>query len=425
MAADVVELTRTLLRIDTSNPGNVEEPAARVVAGELERAGVPFEVVESEPGRTTVVSRVRGEDRSLPGLVVHAHLDVVPPQEGWSRDPFGAEVDGDGWLWGRGALDMKNAVAMLLATQLDLAATGRRPRRDLVFAYFADEERGGPLGSQWLVANRPDLFEGCAEALGEVGGYTVTLPDGRRVYPLQVGERGFLWTRVVARGPGGHAAMSSADANPTLRLARTIERVAALATEDPVPAGHRALLQRLGEALGRPVEDEEELAEALGSFGRMALRGSRTSFVPTVLRAGVKTNVIPDRAEVEVDARFVPGGRDRALAALRAAVDDDMEIEPILATSAAEAPVDAPFPRAVAAAVEAADPGALVLPYVMAGGTDGQNLAPLGIVPYGFLPLPLPAGFDYPALFHAADERVPVESIRRGRELLRDLLVSY
>lgn len=425
MSTDVVELCRELLRIDTSNPGQTEEPAARVVVDRLEAAGVATEVIEAAPGRTTVVSRMRGEDASLPGLVVHTHLDVVPAQEGWTHDPFGGDLDADGWIWGRGAIDMKNCVAMALATQLDLAGSGRRPRRDLVFVYFADEERGGPLGSQWLVQNRPDVFEGCAESLGEVGGYSVTLPDGRRVFPLQVAERGFLWLRVVARGPGGHAALSPPGGNPTVRLAAVIPRIAALETDDPPPPAYGVFLERLAAALGRSTDDPAALAAALGSFGPMALRGARTTFTPTVLHAGVKTNVIPDRAEVQVDARFVPGGRDRALAALRGAIDDDMELEPILATSAAEAPVDGPLPDACAAAIAAFDPDALVLPYVMPGGTDGQNLVALGIRPYGFMPLPLPAGFDFPSLFHAADERVPAASIRSGRELLRDLVASY
>jgi acetylornithine deacetylase/succinyl-diaminopimelate desuccinylase-like protein len=319
---------------------------------------------------------------------------------------------------------MKDVVAMMLSAQSTLARSGVAPRRDLTFAYFADEEQGGTLGSAWLTEHRPDLFAGVAEAVGEVGGFAVTLPNGRRIYPIQCAEKGMLWARVSAAGPGGHAAFSDAP-NPTVLLAQATQRLAELRTEDPPPAAFRLLVERVGALLGDTGSDPASLLARLGSFGTMSLKAARTTFVPTVAHAGAKINVIPDTAELFVDCRFVPGGLDNALAALRSALGEGLDCELVTTTPGLAAPPDGPLAAACQAAVDAVDPGATVVPWALAAGTDGQRLAALGIACYGFAPLVLPSGFDYPAMFHAVDERVPIAALVRGSEILARLVATY
>lgn len=413
-----VEHCRALLRLDTSNPGSDEEAAARYVADTLAAAGVGCEVVEAAPGRCSVVSRIPGD---APGdaLLVHGHLDVVPAGEGWTHEPFAAD-EADGCLWGRGAIDMKATVATMLAAQCALA--GPRHGRDLVFAYFADEEMGGELGSRHVVEHRPELLAGVTDAIGELGGFPVDAGGGRRVYPIQCAEKGMLWLRVVVPGQAGHAALSDAD-NPIPRLAELLAGVARLELDETPPEAHVALTHALARELGGPPDRALGL---LGAFGAMAHHGARTRFVPTTLAAGAKVNVLPASAEAMIDCRCLPGRDDDAIAAVRALLRDGEELSVTARSPGIEAPPSGALYDACAAALRRADPTAIVVPFVLAAGSDAQRLAPLGIRGYGFAPLLLPAGFDgIPTLLHAADERVPVEAVARGADVLLDLLQRY
>jgi acetylornithine deacetylase/succinyl-diaminopimelate desuccinylase-like protein len=423
-AIEVLRFCRDLIRIDTSNPGSTEEAAARYITDVLARAEVATEVVEPEQGRCSVFARHDGADRSSPALLVHAHLDVVPADpSGWSYDPLGG-IEAEGHIWGRGAVDMKDVAAMMLALQLEIARNEVAPRRTLIFAYFADEEMGSGLGSKWVVENRPDLLADATVAMGEMGGFAVPVADGRRLYPLQSAERGMLWARIRVPGTPGHAAFS-ATPNPTARLAEVIERVVALRTDDPPPDAFRQLVERVRDVLRAPDEDEAALLGRLGAFGRMALKARATTFVPTVISSGIKVNVIPEEAMVTVDCRFVPGGRENALAAIHSVLDEDMTCEVIASTPGLSLPTADPFATACAAAVAAVEPTGVVVPFVLAAGTDAQHLAPLGIRGYGFAPLVLEPGFDYPAMFHAVDERVPIDALVRGYEIFRRVVLNY
>ena len=424
---DVAELCRDLVRIDSSNPGSTERAAAEYVIRALAAAGVAYETFEPAPGRVNVVATLPGRDRSLPKLALHGHLDVVPADpSGWSHPPFGGEV-ADGMLYGRGAVDMKDFVAMMLAVQTELAGGGRQPRRDLVCCYLADEETGSVLGARWLAEKRAELLAGVGEALGEVGGFSVTLPDGGRAYTIQTAERGSLWFSIRIPGTAGHAALSTAT-NPVRRLGPLIERIGALRVEEEPHPAFRELCRRVAEVTGGAADDPEGLLEPLGAFGRMALMARRTAFVPTQALAGraPSYNVVPGVAELGVDCRYLPGGRERALRALEAVLDADMTYEMPATTLEAEAPLEGPLLEAALSAVTEHDPSCCaLLPYVMPAGTDAAALHTLGIRCYGFTPLPLPDGFDYPAMFHAVDERVPVESLRRGKEILETLVLGY
>ncbi|TMF89390.1 MAG: M20/M25/M40 family metallo-hydrolase [Chloroflexi bacterium] len=423
---DVLELCRDLLRIDTSNPGSDEAAAAEYVADRLRAAGIAYELLEPAPGRVNLVSVMPGREPALPRLALHGHLDVVPADPaGWSHPPFAGEI-AEGMLYGRGAVDMKGFVAMMLGLQLELAEHGR-PRRDLVFCYLADEETGSVLGARWLAEKRPELLSGVAEAIGEVGGFSVALPGGGRAYTIQTAERGSLWFSIRVPGVAGHAALSGT-ANPVRRLGPLIERINALRVEEEPPAAFRALCTEVARLTGGPEDDPEPLLAPLGVFGQAALRGRRTDFVPTQTLAGraPNYNVIPEVAELGVDCRYLPGGRERARTALESVLEPDMTYEMPASTLEAEAPVVGPLLEAALAAIRGHDPECRgLLPYVMPAGTDAAALSTLGIHCYGFTPLPLPDGFDYPAMFHARDERVPVESLRGGMEILFRLATDY
>ena len=424
---DVAALCRDLIRIDTSNPGSTEQAAAEYVVRALDAAGVRYETFEPAPGRVNVVATSGGDDPALPNLALHGHLDVVPAdRSGWSHPPFAGDI-ADGMLYGRGAVDMKDFIAMMLAVQLDLARSGRRPRRDLVCCYLADEETGSVLGARFLSEQRPDLLAGVGEALGEVGGFSVALPGGGRAYTIQTAERGSLWFSIRVPGVAGHAALSNAT-NPVRRLGPLIERVGALRVEEEPHPAFRELCRLVAELTGGSVDDPKRLLEPLAAFGRMALMAERTAFVPTQVLAGKAPNynVVPGTAELGVDCRYLPGGRERALKALESVLDADMTYELPATTLEAEAPLESPLLDAALRAIKEHDAECqALLPYVMPAGTDAAAFHTLGISCYGFTPLPLPDGFDYPAMFHALDERVPVESLRRGKEILETLVLAY
>jgi acetylornithine deacetylase/succinyl-diaminopimelate desuccinylase-like protein len=416
MSPSLLDISRALIRLDTTNPGSTEERAAAYIADLLNSADVPFEVMEPEPGRCSLVARSKGADPDLPPLVLHAHLDTVPVQpEGWQHDPFGADLV-DGFLWGRGAIDMKVAAAMLVRLQLD-CARDRLSRRDLIVAFFADEEMGGRLGSQWVTTHRPDLFAGARDALGEIGGFNIDLPNGARVFLIQTAERGMLWLRIVIGGSGGHAAFSTA-VNPLETAAALITAISALeVSEEPLPAS-LALEEGLMSLLGSTEGGVDSVTPLVGL-------GRRTNFTPTMASAGLKPNVIPDSVELIVDCRFIPGSKDAALDAIRSLLPSDAEFEIIGQADGLEVPAEAPIVDSLREVIQRSYPGSAVLPFVMPGGSDSQKLAALGIHGYGFTPLILPPSYPYLEMLHAVNERVPLSAISDGYRLLHDFVVDY
>jgi acetylornithine deacetylase/succinyl-diaminopimelate desuccinylase-like protein len=367
--------------------------------------------------------RVPGRDRSLPALVVHGHLDVVPAvAEDWSVDPFAGEIR-DGMLWGRGAVDMKNMDAMILTAVADILRAGERPARDLVVTFFADEENGGVEGSALVVRDRPEWFAGATEAISEVGGFSVDVGD-RRAYLLQVGEKALLWLRLVARGAAGHGSRVHPD-NAVTRLAEAIAAVGR--TEWPVRLTPTTtqFLAALAEAAGLPLDDPDKVAASAGPASAFLQATLRTTANPTGLTAGYKHNVIPDRAEALLDVRVLPGTEDAALADIRRIVGEDIEIETVVRDIGLETPFSGDLVDAMVAALGRHDPDAPVIPYLMGAGTDNKALSRLGITGYGFAPLRLPRGLDFTGMFHGVDERVPIDSLVFGQRVLTDLLRTY
>ncbi|UYO95639.1 M20/M25/M40 family metallo-hydrolase [Microbacterium sp. M28] len=424
---EVVRVAQDLIRIDTSNfgGGNAkgEREAAEYVGAYLESLGLETEYYEPIPRRTNVMARVPGRDRTKPALVVHGHLDVVPAMaEDWSVDPF-AGVVRDGMLWGRGAVDMKNMDAMILTAVADILRAGEQPERDLVLAFFADEENGGVEGSGLVVKDRPDWFEGATEAISEVGGYSITVDD-RRAYLLQVGEKALIWIRLVAKGRAGHGSRLH-DENAITRLAEAVAKIGRTRWPIRLTSTTEALLQGLSELSGRPADDPDALAAAAGPAEAFLRSTFRTTANPTVLSAGYKHNVIPERAEALIDVRVLPGTEDDVLAELQRIVGDDIVIETVVRDIGMEVPFDGPLVDAMVASLGRHDPGVPVIPYLLGAGTDNKALSTLGITGYGFAPLRLPADLDFTGMFHGVDERVPVESLVFGQQVLTDLLRSY
>ena len=423
---DVVRLVSDLIRIDTTNRGGgdcVERPAAEYAAEQLSDAGVEATILESAPGRANLVARIAGSEPHRDALLVHGHLDVVPAEASdWTVDPFSGEVR-DGVVWGRGAVDMKNMDAMVLAVARAWAREGRRPRRDIVLTFTADEEDSAAYGSDWLVREHAELFEGCTEGISESGAYTFHAAEGVRLYPIAAGERGTAWLDLTARGTAGHGSKVSHD-NAVGALAAAVARIDAYQWPVRLTPTVRAALEAIGAAVGvdvRPDDpsfDLDDLMDRLGPARALVESTVRNSANPTMLRAGYKVNVIPGTASARVDGRVVPGAEKEFEATLDELTGPRVDWAYHHREVALSAPTDAPTFAAMAEAVLALDPGGHVVPYCMGGGTDAKQFSRLGIVGYGFSPLRLPPGFDYDALYHGVDERVPVDALHFGVDVL-------
>ncbi|MBB5832646.1 M20/M25/M40 family metallo-hydrolase [Brachybacterium aquaticum] len=433
---EAVTFTQELIRIDTTNFGGDdpetwgkgEAEAAEYVVAKLREVGLEPEVYESAPGRPTVLVTVPGEDRERGGLILHGHLDVVPAKaEDWSVDPFGGEIR-DGMIYGRGAVDMKDMVGMMLAVVRHLARAGATPPRDLRLIFFADEENGSVWGAKWLVKEHPELFEGYTEAISEVGGYSITLPrkdDGGdvRAYLIQTAEKGYAWGRLRATGRAGHGSVPN-DENAIVRLARAITAIDDHEFPIEYVASVRALFDGVTEitGVGWDEGDIESFLPLLGGARQFVTGTLRDSANLTQLDAGYKVNVIPQTAEAGFDVRYLPGHLDDVLDLLRELIGPDVELIVDNLGIDADAPREGDLYDAMSRALQAEDPGSEVLPYCLSAGTDNKPLSTLGIAGYGFTPLQLPADLDFAPLFHGIDERVPVDAVRFGARVLLRLL---
>ncbi|MER7857126.1 MULTISPECIES: M20/M25/M40 family metallo-hydrolase [Streptomyces] len=423
---EVVTFTSDLIRIDTTNRGGGdcrERPAAEYVAERLADAGIEPTLLERTPGRTNVVARIPGTDPSADALLVHGHLDVVPAEPAdWSVHPFSGEVR-DGVVWGRGAVDMKNMDAMVLATVRGWAREGFRPPRDIVIAYTADEEDSAVDGSGFLADRHAGLFEGCTEGISESGAFTFHAGQGLSLYPIGAGERGTGWLKLSAEGRAGHGSKVNRE-NAVTAVAAAVARIGEHEWPVRLTPTVRAAITEIAALHGITVDlddpgfDVPQLLAKLGPAATLVQNTIRNSSNPTMLGAGYKVNVIPGHATAFVDGRFVPGGEDEFHETLDRLTGPLVSWEFYHREQALLAPVDSPTYARLRAAVEKFDPGAHAVPYCMSGGTDAKQFAKLGITGYGFSPLKLPPGIDYQALFHGVDERVPVDALHFGVRVL-------
>jgi len=423
---EVAALCSDLIRIDTSNYGDHsgpgERPAAEYVAALLSEAGLEPVVLESHPGRTSVVTRIAGEDQGRPALLIHGHLDVVPADAAdWAVPPFSGEII-DGTIWGRGAVDMKDMDAMILAVVRQRMREGRRPPRDVVLAFLADEEAGSTWGSRWLVENHASLFDGVTEAISEVGGFSATI-GGRRLYLVETAEKGMAWMRLTARGTAGHGSALQHN-NAVTELAEAVARIGRHEWPTRLTPSARAFLEAAAGALGLEFTPDAvpQVLAKLGPLARMIGASLVNTANPTMLNAGYKVNVVPQVATASVDGRFLPGHEEEFLIELDSLLGPGVEREFIHRDVALETTFDGILPEAMTAALLAEDPGAKAVPYCMPAGTDGKAFSRLGIRCFGFAPLRLPADADFFGMFHGVDERVPVDALRFGVRVLDGFL---
>ena len=422
---EVVGFLTDLIRIDTSNPVKPERPAAEYVAEKLAEVGLEPRIFESEPGRASVVARFEGTDSSADALLVHGHLDVVPADAAdWSVDPFAGEVK-DGLVWGRGAVDMKDMDAMTLAVVRRMLREGRRPRRDIVLAFLADEEAGGNFGAKFLAAKHPGLFEGCTEAISEVGGYSYEINPELRLYLIETAQKGLAWMRLHARGQAGHGSMLNTD-NAVTRVAQAVARIGAHEFPVTLTPTVRDFLTEVCEAMGIEFDpnDPEAAVAQLGPLARFIGATLRHTANPTMLEAGYKSNVIPERASAVIDGRFLPGGQEEFLAKIDELAGPGVTREDIHLDRSVESPFGTPLVETMLAALQTEDPAARTVPYCLSAGTDNKTFASLGMTGYGFVPLRLTPDLDFAAMFHGVDERVPVSALDFGARVLDRFLTT-
>jgi acetylornithine deacetylase/succinyl-diaminopimelate desuccinylase-like protein len=416
---EAVEILQQLIRCESVNDGTGrgkgERQAAEYVAGLLEEVGLQAEIFESAANRASVITRVEGADSGRDALLIHHHLDVVPaePKE-WTYDPFAGEI-ADGCVWGRGAVDMLDMNAMTLAVIRERMRQGRKPPRDLVLAFMADEEAGGVFGAHWLVDNKRHLFDGCTEAIGEVGGFSLTVNDDLRLYLIETAQKGIAWMRLTATGKAGHGSMMSDD-NAVTALCEAVARLGRHEFPVHVTRTVRAFLDGVGEAfeIELDADDMEGTLAKLGPLARIVGATLRNTANPTMLDAGYKHNVIPQYAHANVDGRFLPGFEEEFERELDTVLGPGITREYIHHDIAVETEFEGALVDAMSTALKAEDPAARTVPYMLSGGTDAKSFNLLGIRCFGFSPLRLPPELDFAAMFHGVDERVPVESLQFG-----------
>ena len=422
LGANAVRICQDLIRIPSVNHGGGtgdELAVASYVKDFLTRCGLEPTLYQSAPTRVSVVARIKGRDSQKPGLVLHGHLDTVPADaKDWKVDPWSGEII-DGEIWGRGAVDMKDMDAMILAIVEDWQRRKYVPERDIVLAFFADEEAGGMYGVNWIVKNHPEAFAGCTEAISEVGGFSATLSNGKRLYLVETSEKGMYWMELAAEGTAGHGSMVNSN-NAVTEIANAVARIGNHQWPVRITATLRTFLTKVASTLGKEFDEKNPgpIVAELGSMARMIGATTQNTANPTMLKAGYKENVIPQHAKAVIDGRFLPGFEEEFIATIRELAGPNVKVSPIIHDIALENSFSGELVEAMCLAIKECDPEGIPVPYVMSGGTDNKGLAKLGISGYGFSPLKLPPELDFMALFHGINERVPVSAIHFGVEAL-------
>jgi acetylornithine deacetylase/succinyl-diaminopimelate desuccinylase-like protein len=423
---EVVVLCQELIRFASVNHGEGvgdESAIAHYVADKLAEVGIKSELIETAPNRVNVVAKIAGSDQQRPGLVLHGHLDVVPVNAAdWSIDPFGGEIK-DGFIWGRGAVDMKDMDAMMLATVRLWSRIGYQPPRNILLIFFADEEASGTYGSRWLVKHRPELFDGYSEAVSEVGGFSVTITGGQRLYLVEAAQKGIQWLKLTAKGTAGHGSFINAD-NAVTKISKAVSRIGEYQWPEIETKTNGLLFKKIAELTGETYNrsNVKPLLKHLGKAAKMIGATISNTANPTMLDAGYKANVIPASASAVVDGRFLPGQEDALHQTIQKLAGDEIEIEIQVRDIALEAEFSGRLVEAMCNAIFKEDKEGIPVPYLMSGGTDNKALSDLGIVGYGFSPLRLPEDLDFFSLFHGVDERVPLEGLKFGARVLYEFL---
>lgn len=429
---DPVELLQNLIRIDTTNPPGNELECIQYISSQLEGAGLSTVTLSRQPGRPNLIARLPGQGQAPP-LLLYGHVDVVTTSgQQWQHPPFAGQIFG-GYLWGRGTLDMKGGVAMMLSAFIRASKAARKPAGDIVLAILADEEAGGDNGAGYLVKEHSDLFDGIEVAIGEVGGATTYL-GGKKFYPIQVAEKQICWLEATVTGPGGHGSRPMRDGAMAkmakflmdldqTRLPVHITPVAQMMIESIIAAldpGERPLFQQLLDP-----ERTDGALRQMGAAGQYMEPLLRNTVNATIVRGGQKVNVVPSEINLQLDGRLLPGYKP---------VDLIEELQPIIGPGielnvhrhdAGGSELDMSMFNLLAEIICQADPGAIPIPMLLAGVTDGRWFSELGIQTYGFTPMKLPEGFNHTEYIHAADERIPIDAITFGSDAIFTLIQRY
>lgn len=427
-----VEILQKLIRFDTTNPPGNERACIEWVDGLLRDAGLETTIASADPERPNLIARLPGEG-SAPPLLLQGHVDVVTVAgQKWSKDPFGGEL-ANGFVWGRGALDMKAGVAMMISAVLRAANESLRPAGDLILCVLSDEEAGGDQGAAYLARERPELFEGVKYAIGEFGGFSLEVA-GKRFYPIQVDEKRLCWMKATVRGPGGHGSLPMRGGTMARlgELMRTLDRKRLPVHITPTT---RRMVDGVADGLGLPLGLVlKRLLDPPLTDRMLDLLGDRGSFFDpllhntvnaTIVNGGDKVNVIPSEVSVGMDARLLPGQTIEDLESeLKATLGDDIEFEIDRMEPGPPEPDFGLFDL-LADVLREADPGGTPIPMLLPGVTDARHFGQLGIQGYGFTPMKLPKDFRFMELIHAADERIPAEAVEFGADATFHVLERY
>jgi acetylornithine deacetylase/succinyl-diaminopimelate desuccinylase-like protein len=423
---DTITLCQELIRIPSVNYGEGqgdEKAVAEYIASKLAEVGIECELIETAPNRVNVVAKIAGADQGRPGLVLHGHIDVVPADaKDWSVDPFSGEIK-DGFIWGRGAVDMKNIDAMILACVRSWKRHGFVPPRNILIVFFADEEASGTFGSRWLVKNRPELFSGYNQAVSEVGGFSITITGDHRLYLIEAAQKGIQWLKLTARGTAGHGSFRNTD-NAVTKLSQAVARIGNYEWPQLETRTGEIFFRKIAELTGEKYDPKnvEPLLKHLGPAVKMLGATIQNTANPTMLEAGYKANVIPQTASAVIDGRFLPGFETDLHDTIKKLAGDDIEIEFVARDIALEVEFSGKLVETMIAAIATEDPDGIPVPYLMSGGTDNKALSELGITGYGFTPLKLPKDLDFFALFHGVDERIPIDGLKFGVRVMYEFL---
>ena len=423
---ETIMFCQEMIQIPSVNHGEGrgdEKAIAEYVAGKLAEVGIEYELIETAPNRINVVAKILGSDTTRPGLVLHGHLDVVPANAAdWSVDPFSGVIK-DGFIWGRGAVDMKDMDAMILATVRMWQRIGYKPPRNILLAFFADEEASGTYGSRWLVKNRPELFAGFSEAVSEVGGFSVTISGGHRLYLVEAAQKGIAWIKLTAKGTAGHGSFINAN-NAVTKLSDAVSRIGNYQWPQVLTKTTGQFFKKIADLTGDKFDPKnvQPLLKHLGNAVKMLGATISNTANPTMLEAGYKANVIPQNASAVIDGRFLPGYENELHETIKKLAGDEIEFEILTRDIALESEFAGPLVEAMCKAINVEDSAGIPVPYLMSGGTDNKALHDLGIVGYGFSPLRLPEDLDFFALFHGVDERVPIDGLKFGVRVLYEFL---
>lgn len=434
---EAVRLLSGYLQVDTTNPPGGELAGARYLQAILEKEGFETTVLEAEPGRGNLLCRMKGSEGSPPLILLH-HIDVVPAEaDKWRYPPFSGQVV-DGEIWGRGAQDCKSLGIVELVSFLLLKRERIKPKRDIVYMATADEEAGGKWGVDWLFEQHPDWMR-AAYVINEGGGLGLAL-GGKNAYTCQTAEKGLCWLKLTFRGKPGHASIPHGD-NCVVKMARAIERISAyrsplrrtdttenfikgIAAEQGFPRG-LILRQLLNPLFSRAVERRIPEAGLRGMLGAVL----RNTFVPTLVRAGQKTNVIPSECSCEVDCRILPGVTEGMVREeIRAALAGfgDYTVEVTQSSPASESPTDTPLYRAFEGALKSLDPRARMIPTMLTGATDSRGFRTRGAAAYGFHPIPPIENLsEFMGRIHGHDERISEDSLLFGIRVLHKVLRDF